>query len=331
MSVALAKEALEVRRQSAEGWMRHTAPGRTVARVIRGIIDIELADRSMTLAAQEFTSVLPVIILAGTVRNFDGVSESLTDQLGIDPRALTTITETTANAVDSSRPTFAAFGVVGVFMVLLSGTSFARALGRVYGKVWGVPALSVRGWWRWIAVLMAVASAVGMLGRVRSLSSVDWVGPPLAVLGEALVWFLLWATVPYLLTEGRLAGRVLWATAGLTAAGLTAVGLAGVVYLPMASTSAAGKFGELGLVFTTITWMFIQSGVVVAATVIIKALAVDEGIAGRLLRGPTPEVVAAEAEAAEVGEAEVGEAAHDDDPPATDLAPGTLHRADRTG
>ncbi|MFF0818000.1 hypothetical protein ACFYVR_22975 [Rhodococcus sp. NPDC003318] len=291
LSVALAKEALEVRRQSAHGWLRRTTAGRTVARVLGGLADIELADRAMTLAAQEFTSVLPVIIVVGTIGNLHGASETLSNQLGIDPGALTSITHTTANAVESSPPTFATFGVIGVLMIIVSGTSFARALGRVYGKVWGVPTLTFSGWWRWVAVLVAVAAAIGLLGRVRRVSTVEWIGPPLAVVGEALVWFGLWMAVPYLLTQGRLAGRVLWATAGLTSAGLTILGIGGVLYLPRAAASAQDKFGELGLVFTAITWMFLQSAVVVAATTIVKALALDEGFVGRVLRGPGLEPV----------------------------------------
>ncbi len=310
LSVTLAKEALEVRKQTAQGWMRRTAPGRTVARMIRGLIDVELADRSMTLAAQEFTSVLPVIILAGAAGNLGAMSESISDQIGVDPQSLTTITHATADIVESSRPTFATFGILGVLMILLSGTSFARALGRVYGKVWEVPTLSVRGWWRWIAVLLAVASAVGLLGRVRKLTSVDWVGPPLAVFGEALVWFALWTVVPYLLTQGRLTGRVLWATAALTSAGLTLVGMAGMVYLPIATESASSKFGELGIVFTAITWMFVQSGVVIAATVVVKALALDEGFIGSVLRGPAPEI---------------------ERPTEDDTTPATLHEVGRNG
>ena len=291
LSVELAKEALEVRRQSAHGWLRRTTAGRTVARALRGLAEIELADRAMTLAAQEFISVLPVIIAVGTVSNLDLASDTLTSQLGIDPGSLTSITRTTADAIEASPPTFAAFGVVGILMVLISGTSFARALGRVYGRVWDVPTLSVSGWWRWIAVVVAVAAAIGLLGRVRRFTTVEWIGPPLAFLGEALVWFGLWMAVPYLLTQGRLAGRVLWATAALTSACLTAVGIGGLVYLPLAVASAQSKFGELGVVFTAITWLFVQSAAVVGSTVIVKALALDEGPIGRALRGPVADAV----------------------------------------
>ncbi|MFC7451203.1 hypothetical protein [Rhodococcus daqingensis] len=287
LSVSLAKEALAVQKQTARGWLKRTSAGRTVARVIKGIIDIELADRSMTLAAQEFTSVLPVIIAVGTIGNLDAVGDTLYEQLGLDPSGLD-LSTITAGSLESNTPTFATFGVIGMLMVILGGTSFARALGRLYGRVWNIPTLTIRGSWRWVAVLMAVASSIALLGVARNLAGIDWVGPPLAFGSELIIWFALWSAVPYLLTEGRLAGRVLWATAAMTAAGLALLRIAGRIYLPLAGESAQEKFGALGLVFTAITWMFVMSGVVVAAATTIKALALDEGWIGRLLRGPVP-------------------------------------------
>lgn len=287
LSVSLAKEALAVQKESARGWLKRTSAGRTVARVIKGIVDVEFADRSMTLAAQEFTSVLPVIIAVGTIGNLDAVGDTIYEQLGIDPSSLS-LTEITADTVSATTPTFATFGVIGLLMVIVSGTSFARALGRLYGRVWGIPPLSIRGWWRWVAVLLAVAISVALLSGARKLSDVDWVGLPLSFGCELIIWFALWSVIPYLLTDGRLAGRVLWATAGLTALGLSVVRIAGRIYLPRAANSAQQKFGELGLVFTAIGWMFVMSGVIVAAAAIVKALALDEGRIGHLLRGPTP-------------------------------------------
>jgi membrane protein len=288
LSVSLAKEALAVRKQTARGWLRRTSAGRTMARIIKGIIDIELADRSMTLAAQEFTSVLPVIIAVGTIGNLNSAGSTIFEQVGIDPSEFD-LSPVTATALESNTPTFATFGVIGILMVILSGTSFARALGRLYGKVWNIPTLSIRGGWRWVAVLFAVASAVSLLGAARNVNGLQWwVGLPLEFGIELVVWFALWAAVPYLLTEGRLAGRVLWATAAATSFGLAVLAIAGKIYLPFAGASAQDKFGALGLVFTSITWMFVMSGVVVAAATTVKALALDEGWVGRALRGPSP-------------------------------------------
>ncbi|MFC4605977.1 hypothetical protein [Rhodococcus kronopolitis] len=284
LSVAVAKEALEVQKQTARGWLKRTSVGRTVARTIQAIVDIELADRAMTLAAQEFISVLPVIIAVGTIGNLDPVAGTMTDQFGVNPYAMG-LTTATADAVSADSPTFATFGVFGLLMVILSGTSFARALGRLYGRVWDIPTLSIRRGWRWVAVLFAVAISVGLISGTRHLTGVNWFDVPLAFALELAIWFALWTAVPYLLTEGRLAGRLLWATAALTAVGLAVVRIAGRVYLPLAADSAQSKFGSLGLVFTTISWMFVLSGVIVGSAAIVKALALDEGIVGRVLRG----------------------------------------------
>ncbi len=57
--MALAREALAAHTETANGWLQGTPPGRTVRRIIDGLVGIELFDRSMTLAARIFTSVLP--------------------------------------------------------------------------------------------------------------------------------------------------------------------------------------------------------------------------------------------------------------------------------
>ena len=44
-----------------------------------------------------------------------------------------------------------------------------------------------------------------------------------------------------------------------------------------------------GLVFAYISWLFVLSFAIVGATVVGRACAQDEGILGRLVRGPSPE------------------------------------------
>lgn len=290
LSVALAKESLNIQKQSARGWLQRTPAGRTATRVVRSIVEIEFADRAMTLAAQGFISVLPVIIAVGTFAHLTPAQSTFADEFGLNPSAM----GLSATSLDAaSTPTVATFGLLGVIMVLLSGTSFARALGRLYGRVWGIPTLSIRGWWRWVAVLIAVAIAFGLVNATNHMTGQDWIDLPLGFVLQLVFWFAAWSAVPYLLTEGRLSGRVLWATAALTAVGLSIARIGGRVYLPLAAESAHSKFGTLGLVFTSISWMFVLACVVVAAAATIKALALDEGSLGRLLRGrlePPPEL-----------------------------------------
>ncbi|WP_430335426.1 hypothetical protein [Rhodococcus sp. ACT016] len=281
-NVALAREALAARSETAQGWLRGTPPGRTVQRILTGFIDIEWADRSMTLAAQSFTSVLPVVIAVSTIGRRDAVTKGFLAQFGIDVDAVDLAPGTFAPA----EPSFAAFGVVGLLMVILSGTSFARALGRMYGRAWHVPTLKVSSWWRWVAVLLSVAASAALIGLTRLMHDVPYLGGCLVLVGQFAVWTGLWTLVPYLLTERRLSSRVLWCTGVITAVGLTALGLAGDIILPRTAAEAEAKFGALGLVFTGIGWMFTACFVIISATVITKALALDEGPIGRYLRGP---------------------------------------------
>ncbi|MFE7418785.1 hypothetical protein [Rhodococcus sp. NPDC057529] len=280
LSVALAREALAARTETANGWLQGTPPGRTVRRVIDGLIEIELVDRSMTLAARIFTSVLPVMIAASTLSSWNVTASTIKTQFGFDP------TELTSGDVDTTNPSFAAFGVVGLLMIAISGTSFARALARIYGKIWNVPSINLRDAWRWLVVLFAVALSGTAIGLASELTNVRFIGPPLAVAGEFAVWMAVWTLSPYLLTIGTLKGRVLWATGMLTAAALTVLHVGGRLVLPRITAAAQHQFGPLGLVFTAISWLFVLSVVIVGSAVIVKAIALDEGYVGRYLRGP---------------------------------------------
>ncbi|MCL2535784.1 MAG: hypothetical protein FWE39_16625 [Nocardiaceae bacterium] len=286
-NVALAREALAARSETAQGWLRSTPPGRTVQRILTGFVDVEWADRSMTLAAQSFTSVLPVVIAVSTIGHRDAFTKGFLVQFGIDIDSV----DVAPGTFEPAEPTFAAFGVIGLLMVVLSGTSFARALGRMYGRVWHVPTLKVASWWRWVAVLLSVAASAALIGLTGLLRDVPYLGGPLVLVAQFAVWTGLWTLVPYLLTERRLSNRVLWCSGGITAVGLTALGLAGDIVLPRTIAEAESKFGALGLVFTAIGWMFVACVIIVGATVITKALALDEGPIGRSLRGPVEELL----------------------------------------
>ncbi|PQP14391.1 hypothetical protein C5613_40935 [Rhodococcus opacus] len=281
LSVALAGEARAARTE-ASGWLTGTSPGRTIRRVIVELADIELADRAMSLAAKIFTSVLPVIIAGTMFSGWDLVARGVDDQFGFDP----TSASPGGGGLQATDPSFAAFGVVGLLMVAISGTSFARTLARIYGKIWDMPPTGFRQAWRWFVVLFTVVLSAPLLAMARGLADLRVVGIPLALLAEFAVWMFVWTLTPHLLTARWLSGRVLWATGALTAAALTAVRAGGRIVLPRITETAQTQFGAWGLVFTTISWLFVLSIVIVGAAAIIKALALDDAFIGRYLRGP---------------------------------------------
>ncbi|WP_227999629.1 hypothetical protein [Nocardia australiensis] len=268
-------EALAADTKSANGWSR------TARQIINGFAEIEILDRSMTLAAKIFTSVLPVIIAGSIFTYWDLAARAINDQLGFNTKIFSRV-----GAFATTDPTFAAFGVLGLLMVAISGTSFAKALARIYGKIWNVPSIGLRDAWRWLIVLLTVALSAVLIGAIRELTGVRYVGVPLAVAGELVIWMIVWTLSPFLLTMGQLSGRVLWATGVLTASSLTLVRAAGRLVLPRITETAYVRFGLLGPVFTSISWLFVLSIVIVGAASITRALAFDETRLGRYLRGP---------------------------------------------
>jgi membrane protein len=262
--------------------------GRVLERSLQQLVRAELFDRSMTLAAQAFTSVFPLLILAATLRprsrsTSGQLGQGLAESLGLDAQA--------RNALEAALPSAAsaanAFGVLGALVVLLSATSFSRALVRMYAKVWDVrPPTRLRAFWRLQVVLLGVVLLVVVLTSIRRAL----VGSPLSAPAEGLaalvLGLLLWTWVPWLLLARRVPARMLVPGGLLMALALVLLSLVGRVYLPRALSSATEQYGALGISFTYVTWLFVIMVALVGSTVVGAVVATDDGPAGRLVRGP---------------------------------------------
>jgi membrane protein len=262
--------------------------GSLILQIVADLARSEIADRAMTLAGQAFTSILPVMILLSAIPGkgvvddaLDGYDLTSTD-LAIGP----------AGVQDAA----VTFGLIGAVMTLVSATSFSRALDRMYSRVWDVPRLTMKQSWRWLVVILAVVIGVVIQIVLPSLRDVWSVGAAVdfgveLMLGFAL-WAVLWFGIAWLLTSGQVNVRCLLVNAAITAAGLSALVVATHVGLSKVVASATAQFGVLGVIFTVISWLFVFSAIVIAATVIVHAMAVEEGIIGRWLNGAgTPDSI----------------------------------------
>ena len=150
-------------RAAVDGARRRAPPPvlRVITRTASGLQDAEPFDRGMTLAAQAFTSIFPLIIaVAALIPDSGGtLSDRVGEALGVpeDSRAVV------EQALPAHSDTRGAFGILGVLIVVVSATSFSRALARMYAKVWKVRAPGWTGGWRWIAALFGVALSVVIL------------------------------------------------------------------------------------------------------------------------------------------------------------------------
>lgn len=264
--------------------VRRMPGGPLVLQLVSDLARSEIADRSMTLAGQAFTSILPVMIVLSTLRDSGYIDHAL-DGYGLSAADLAL---TSGDAGESA----VTFGVIGALMTVISATSFSRALDRMYARVWGTPKLTFRKGWRWVVVVLAITVGVAVQGLISNLGDIGWIfgliGLGLEIFADLTFWTLLWFWVCRMLTEGRVNVRCSLLIGMISAIGLTALSFGSRVALGPILDSATGQFGILGVIFTIISWLFVFSAILVAATVIVHALASDSGRVGHFLR--TPEV-----------------------------------------
>jgi membrane protein len=265
--------------------------------VLRIVIDIargNLTDRSMTLAAQAFTSILPIVILVLTLPGTDVVDDALTE-LGIPASSLD------APTIDD--PTSATtFGNIGALMTIAGATSLSRALGRMYVSIWDVAKLPWRSFWRWVVVVFLIPAAVTVRGLSTGLQATSIFGVHVGdrgVLGIVLVaavtlliWSATFTFIPRLLVSSQVPMKLLVLN-GLGTGLLITVLLAGSrVALPTLAAGTIRSYGTLGIVFVAISWLFVFALILVVTAIVVHAAATDEGRVGRWVRRwagtPTP-------------------------------------------
>ncbi|BFU43215.1 YhjD/YihY/BrkB family envelope integrity protein [Krasilnikovia sp. MM14-A1004] len=281
--VARVLQGLPRRLQRPLAWLARQWVSRMLARTTAGLVRVQIFDRSMTLAAQAFTSIIPVLILLGALVG-PGESNKMVERAGLPEVARSLF----VTAIRDGG--LGAFGVVGSLLVLVSSTGLARAMARAYAAVWEVRQApsGPRASWRWFATVLTLAAY--MVGT-RLLG---WLTHDLPLPDLSLV-FLLFAAdcaaavvMPWLVLGNAVPPRLL--AAGGVVFGLAMLFLrpAGRVFLPIALHSSADRYGTIGVAFTYIGWLYVVSFCLLLTAILGQVVAQDEGALGRLVRGERP-------------------------------------------
>jgi membrane protein len=278
---------LPPRLQRVVEWLLSRWPGRIAIRTAATSIRIELFDRSMTIAAQFFTSVFPTLIMFATW--IGGGSNEIADALGIPEQTRSVLDE----ALDSNSDT-ATFGIIGTLIVLASATSLSRALTRAFSAIWGLPRpkTQLTYAWRWVAVVLALALAlVTARALARYLSEIP--PPTFWQLAASLTMDLaLGIFVPWILLAGEIPIRRLVAGASIFGLVMLLVRPASAVWLPRALDTSAECYGSIGVAFTYLAWLYVVAFCFLAASVMGQVVTTDSGWLGQRLQGqPQPATV----------------------------------------
>jgi membrane protein len=265
------RETIRVLRARGLDLANMTWWGRLLVEVASGLRRIEIFDRSMTLAAQTFTSFIPlVIVLASLVAPED---------TGAAVGQVLALPDSTRAAVEGALPSgndARAFGILGALVVLLLATSLSRALGRMYAKVWHTTPAGLRGGWRWLLILVGVMVAAMGVRMVRDVDVSGVWDLPIDTLLTLVVNLVVWTWIPWLLLEARIHVVLLLPGGLLMGVASVLVSWGTAVWLPIAMRVAAAQYGPLGVAFTYISWFFVVSFALVATTVV-GQVAVTQG------------------------------------------------------
>jgi membrane protein len=254
-------------------------PGRILGR----LVEVRFLDRSVILAAQAFSAILPLFIVVATISpkpGGDSPGAFMARRLGLAAEDVSSLQSVVAPP-PSAR---ASVGVVGVVLAVLTATSFARALQRSYELAWRLPRAGLRAAWRPLALVLGLAVYVELLFLFGRLIR----GVPASTLLEDLVTFAgawaLWTGSGWILLGGRVRLRLLAAGGLLTAVGFAVLRRLSAFYLPALVASNQEQYGLLGVAFTLYSWLSACAFIIVVATVVGVVLAEDPGRLGQLLR-----------------------------------------------
>ena len=233
-------------------------------RSLERFIELEAFDRSMALAGQAFATLLPLLIVFGTVAqgSSDELAEDLIDKFDVSGDAADAIREAIA------QPPGSGLSVVGALLLVISALSFTRAMQRLYVRAWRLPPLGLRVNLWGLAWLLLFVAFWSMQPAVIALF-----GDVLAFAVSLALSTLMWLWTPYLLVARRVHWRRLLPQALLSAVGLGAVAIGGAIYLPRAIGSASAQFGVLGVAFTLLSLLFAIAFVLVVTAALGATLA----------------------------------------------------------
>lgn len=276
-------------RVSAQGVTHEAIPARWPGRIIlgtaAGLVRIQVFDRAMTLAAQAFTSIFPLLImLAIWLRHAQ--SAEFAGVLHLPDAARQVLDQ----ALDNDGMN--AFGVAGSLIVLVSATSLARALTRAYATIWEQvrPPTRFGALWRSLVTVLLLSGIAIAARAAQSLTHRIPHSRPLSIATALLADCALTVVPAWLLLGGQVPMRRLLPGGLFFGLLMLVVRPASAIYLPHALRVSANRYGPIGVAFTYIGWLYVLSFCLLVAAVAGRVLAGDPGVLGRVVRGAGPAV-----------------------------------------
>jgi membrane protein len=255
-------------------------PGRAWLR----LREVEFLDRGVVLAAQAFLALFPMLIVVAAVlpnAAGQGIVNVTRTRLGIAG----TTEESLGQLIAAREDIQGSVGVISVFMLIVTATSFTRVLQRVYERAWQLPPAGARASWRGLVWLVGAIAYLGLLGFAARLTARLPYATPARALGAVVAAFCLWWWSQRMLTARRVRWRALIPGAALSAVGMLTLSVLSARIVPRMIESNQSTLGTAGVIFALVSWLIVIGTVLVVTATVGALLAQEDSRIGRLMRG----------------------------------------------
>jgi membrane protein len=246
-----------------------------LGRLLSEVVRIEFIDRCMLIAAQGLLALIPMlVVLAAFLPDLTSAAvNSFSQAAGLGATGESQV----ESQVDTDRVR-AQTGLIGIAITLFSATSFARAIQRMYERIWDIRHIGgVSGTRRCFLWLFGWLVTLQLVGGLRGL-----IHGPDGLLGESLrlgVQGLLLSLLWWVTAWALLFGRVPWHRLALGALLTGGLGLvynrASAIVMPAYVDANADQFGTLGVILAISTWLIGFAAVMVASAIVGRVVSED--------------------------------------------------------
>jgi uncharacterized BrkB/YihY/UPF0761 family membrane protein/uncharacterized membrane protein YvlD (DUF360 family) len=238
-----------------------------LGRCVRRFMDMTGIDRSMVLASQAFTSLIPLLILIATwapAGKENVIAESIIRKFHLEGDAAASVTQLFAipESASSSVSTFSAL------LLLISGTSFTRRFQRMYRAAYEQEKAGFRSGVYSTLGLIVLLVEVFVLYGVRALVTFlpfNWL---LTVPFALVTGVLLWTSIPYLLLNRQVHWRRLVFGGVVASIATAAYSVASTIYMPETLERYTQEFGLFGVTIALIGWLLAIAFILVGAAAV---------------------------------------------------------------
>ncbi len=241
--------------------------GSFLGRCVNRFVSMAGIDRSIVLASQAFTALIPLLMLVSALApagHEDVVARTIITKFGLEGDSAAAVEQLFHISGDAA----SSISVASVVLLVFSGVSFTRRMQTMYRAAWGQEKAGVRSGLfaalGLIALLAEILLLYGIQSLVRTLP-LDWL---FALPLSAVAGFVLWTSIPYLLLNRQVRWRRLMVAGGVSSTAIAIYGIGMTVYLPGHIERYTQSFGLFGITIAIIGWLLGSAMVLVASTAI---------------------------------------------------------------